>query len=225
MRRAGIMRALLHFPLHSLTVVIHAHPVHVPLHALTILIEFDPLHFKVKLSKLDFQVHSLDIQVHLLQFILAVFVMFVIMVFSIVMVVVVLVMALVAISVTAVVMLITMAVVVVMPAAPVVVVVSTLTMDCHPLGFSLPLRELALGNGALNGFHHAKLMIIMSAFFMMRLFLFTNGRHPFGLGIFLGKLAFLDRLLELGSETCPFITFVIFGRQTGNQGNESNQGQ
>lgn len=209
------MRALLHFPLHPLTVVIHAHPVHVPLHALTVLIEFDPLHFKVKLSKLDFQVHSLDIQVHLLQFILAMIVMFVIMVFSIVMIVMVLVMALVAvsmtISVTAVVMLITMAVVVVMPATPVVVVVSTLTMDCHPLGFSLPLRELALGNGALNGFHHAKLMIIMSPFFVMSLFLFTNGRHPFGLGILLGKFAFLDRLLELGSEICPFITFVIFG--------------
>ena len=133
------MRALLHFPLHPLTVMIHAHPVHVPLHALTVLIEFDPLHFKVKLSKLDLQVHSLDIQVHLLQFILAMIVMFVIMVFSIVMIVMVLVVALVAVSMTisvmAVVMLITMPVVVVMPASPVVVLVSTLTMDCHPLDF------------------------------------------------------------------------------------------
>tara|TARA_B100001057_G_scaffold490755_1_gene579672 strand:+ start:3554 stop:4195 length:642 start_codon:yes stop_codon:yes gene_type:complete len=213
------MRTLLHFPLHPLTVVIHAHPVHVPLHALTVLIEFDPLHFKVKLSKLDLQVHSLYIQVHLLQFILAMIFMFVIMVFSIVMIVMVIVVVIVVVSMTISVMA------VVMPATPVMVVVSTLTMDCHPLGFSLRLRELALGNGTLNGFHHAKLSIIMTAFFMMRLFLFTNGRHPFGLGIFLGKLAFLDRLLELGSEICPFITFVIFGRQTGNQGNESNQGQ
>ena len=204
-----MMRTLLHFLLHPLTVVIHAHPVHVPLHALTVLIEFDPLHFKVKLSKLDFQVHSLDIQVHLLQFILAMIVVLVIMVFSIVMIVMVLVMvivmALVAVSMTISVMAVVMA------ASPVMVVVSTLTMDCHPLGFSLPLRELALGNGALDGFHHANLMIIMTAFFMMRLFLFTNGRHPFGLGILLGKLPFLDRLLELGSEICPFITFVIFG--------------
>jgi hypothetical protein len=52
----------------------------------------------------------------------------------------------------------------------------------------------------LDGFHHAKLMIIMTAFFMMRLVLLTDSRHPFGLGILLGKLALLDRLLELGSE-------------------------
>lgn len=219
------MRTLLHFLLHPLTVVIHVHPVNIPLHALTVLIEFDPLHFKVKLSKLDLQVHALDIQMHLFEFILAMIVMVVIMVFSIVMIVMVLVVVSMTITVMAVVMLITMSVVVVMPAFPVMVVVSTLTMDCHPLRLGFLLRELALGNGTLDGFHHVKLMILMPAFFMMCVFLFTDSRHPFGLGIFFGKLAFLDRLFELGSKIAPFISLVMLGGQTGGQGNESNQGQ
>ncbi len=47
---------MIHFAVHTLTVMIHAHPLHIPFHALTVLFKLNSLHFKVKLSELEFEV-------------------------------------------------------------------------------------------------------------------------------------------------------------------------
>jgi len=218
------MRALLHFPLYTMAVMIHPHSFHVPLHPLAVLIEFDPLHFKVELSKLEFQVHALDFHVHLLESFLMVIIVILmvivmatpvvtflmvvpmavpvmtIVVMSLILMVIVVTFPIVTISVMSlIVMLIMMPTMVFMPAAPVVVFVSTLATDCHPLGLGLSLRELPLFNGPLDGLHHFRFMIVMPALLVVRAFNLMSCRLPLGHCILFGKLALLDRMLELFS--------------------------
>lgn len=166
MGRTGPLGTLLHFPLHALAIMVHAHPFHIPSHALAVLFEFNPLQFKVKFFKLELKVHALDFHVHLLKLILTMIVVVVVMA---VMVVTVSVMA---VSVVLVVMTIPIVMVSVMTAIVVLVMMTTSVMvtftslaaQGHPFGLGFLLRELALLDGLLElGLQGVRFMPIMAA--------------------------------------------------------------
>ena len=122
MGRTGSLGTLLHFPLHALAIMVHAHPFHIPSHALAVLFEFNPLQFKVKFFKLELKVHALDFQVHLLKLILTMIVVVVVMAVSVVTV------SVMAVSVVLVVMTIPIVMVSVMTAIVVLVMMTTSVM-------------------------------------------------------------------------------------------------
>jgi len=155
MGRTGSLGTLLHFPLHALAIMVHAHPFHIPSHALAVLFEFNPLQFKVKFFKLELKVHALDFHVHLLELILTIIVVVVVMAVSVVLVVMTIPIVMVSVM--------TATIVLVVMTTSVMVTFTSLAAQGHPFGLGFLLRELALLDGLLElGLQGVRFMPIMA---------------------------------------------------------------
>ena len=246
----GTMRALLHFPFHTLALMIHAHPFHIPSHALTVLFKLNSLHFKVKLSELEFEVHALDFKMHFFKFCFTVIIMLFVMSF-IVMVIVVptpvmtpFVMAIVIIMVTSM-----PPISFVMPALLVMIAFHLLSRSL-PLGPGIHLGKLAFLDGMLQLFSvlsqlgmritvimpilvpmptMAPILFVMTTMaitlFMVSLLLLAGGGHPLRPGILLGKFSVLDGLLQFRTVIPKIRVPMMFGKQSRRECKQPDKGQ